>query len=541
MAYTYGANDAYQKAGNYYLVGSNGKAPAGLNKGDFVVTNGGLYQITGFNSDGSYKPGKLINGDITTYNYGTYGINISKAPTVGGDTGGAKPNTGDAKPTNPVINTDKNITDAQKYAQDTAPGSAGQRPNKTQPSYAGSGSTVTNYGQGTLSYDSNTGRIIRTMPSGAQFYVDPSDEKYNSIYAEYVTNYGTPQKTQQPQATPDDIFEEMYAQSSKVPEYTEPAENKDLTDLVMDLIGQLQNNTYQPPDTSNILNNVMSYDEAYELATSILTPQYKGLYDQAAVNSAQNLDRAGLINSLYGQQLQANARNEVSDRLMAAIPQLALELQGSDRDWAKTLLQNVVDENRYAFEATNKQLTSSASAALSLIDSIADQAARKYDYQVSRAAQQLKNQAQLLEAQYKVGELTQQQLDTEMQRLQLEAQRLEIQAARDEGNKGGYGDGGFGGLLGDGGGNTTQQAQQNVDTTVGEDVVTNSVTVDNNKQAKQIADTAKKYKRDNNPTDKVFEFVLNNVDRYGFNEDTAIDILRYAGYTDAEILAGIGG
>ena len=540
MAYEVGAGaNGSIKNGKYYLVGSNGKAPQGLNVGDNVITGGGTYQIYGFNSDGTYKSKKV--SDATTYDYQSYGYSISQLPS----TGGGKSNTGGVKPTAGTVNSgsivgsgkNNNITDAQETAQKTSPATSNQRPSTSQPSYAGSGSTVTNYGQGTLSYDSNTGRIIRTMPSGAQFYVDPSDEKYNSIYAEYVTNYGTPQKTQQPQATPDDIFEEMYAQSSKVPEYTEPAENKDLTDLVMDLIGQLQNNTYQPPDTSNILNNVMSYDEAYELATSILTPQYKGLYDQAAVNSAQNLDRAGLINSLYGQQLQANARNEVSDRLMAAIPQLALELQGSDRDWAQTLLQNVVDENRYAFEATNKQLTSSASAALSLIDSIADQAARKYDYQVSRAAQQLKNQAQLLEAQYMAGTLTQQQLDTEMQRLQIEAQRLENQAAR-EGNKGGYGNGGFDGLLGDGGGVTQQQ---NVDTAVGEETATNSITVDNNKQAKQIADTAATYKNMGNPVNKVFDFVLGAAEDYGFAEDTVINILRTAGYSDAEILAGIGG
>ena len=402
------------KTGNYYLVGSDGKAPKGLNPGDYVVTNGGLYQISGFNDDGSYKPGTLINKDITAYNYGNYGITISKTPTV--SDGG--------KPTNPVIDTNKNITDAQDYAQKNSLGTADQRPktNTSTPTYAGYGSTVTNYGEGSLSYDSDSGRIIRTMPSGAQYYVDPGDEKYDSIYNEYVSTYGQPQSNKQ--QTTDDIFEQLYQQTTQIPEYQEPEQNKDLTDLVYDLIGQLQNNQYKPADTTNILNNAMSYDEAYELATSILTPQYKGLYDQAAVASAQNLDRAGLINSLYGQQLQANAQNRVSDQLMAAIPQLALELQGSDRDWAKTLLQSVVDENRYAFESSQNQLTATASAALSLINSIANQAATKYDYDVSRVAQQIKQQANILEAQYQAGVIEQQELETELLKLELEAQKL---------------------------------------------------------------------------------------------------------------------
>lgn len=458
------------KNGKYYLVGSDGKAPSGLNVGDNVITGGGTYQIYKVNSDGTYKSKKV--SDATTYDYQSYGYNISQLPS----TGGGKPNTGNVKPTSGSVNQgsiagngkQNNITDAQDTAQKTSPATSDQRPSSSQPSYAGYGSTVTNYGEGTLSYDSNTGRIIRTMPSGAKYYVDPSDEKYNSIYAEYVSNYGQPQQTQQTQQSADDLFEQYYQQAQQpLPEYTEPTETKDLTDLVYDLIGQLQNNQYQPTDTSGILNNVMSYDEAYELATSILTPQYKGLYDQAAVTSAQNLDRAGLMNSLYGQQLQANARNEVSDRLMAAIPQLALELQGSDRDWAQTLLQSVVDENRYAFEANNKQLTSSASAALSLIDSIADQAARKYDYQVSRAAQQLQNQAQLLEAQYMAGTLTQQQLDTEMQRLQIEAQQLQNQAAREGGNNNSYGGDDFGDLLGDGDNGVVEQQVSGEDVVVG--------------------------------------------------------------------------
>mgnify|MGYP000994218334 CR=1 FL=1 len=38
-----------------YRVQGNGKAPAGLQAGDEVVTGGGTYRILGVNADGSYR------------------------------------------------------------------------------------------------------------------------------------------------------------------------------------------------------------------------------------------------------------------------------------------------------------------------------------------------------------------------------------------------------------------------------------------------------------------------------------------------------
>lgn len=54
---------------NYYRVGSDGKAPPGLNVGDQVVTGGGTYRIVAVNADGSYES-ELVNKNLTTANYG---------------------------------------------------------------------------------------------------------------------------------------------------------------------------------------------------------------------------------------------------------------------------------------------------------------------------------------------------------------------------------------------------------------------------------------------------------------------------------------
>ncbi len=56
-----------------YKVQSNGKAPAGLQAGDEVVTGGGTYRILGVNADGSYRSA-LSNRYQTTSSYrGSYG------------------------------------------------------------------------------------------------------------------------------------------------------------------------------------------------------------------------------------------------------------------------------------------------------------------------------------------------------------------------------------------------------------------------------------------------------------------------------------
>ena len=50
-----------------YRVQGNGKAPAGLQAGDEVVTGGGTYRILGVNADGSYRS-SLSNKYQTNYN-----------------------------------------------------------------------------------------------------------------------------------------------------------------------------------------------------------------------------------------------------------------------------------------------------------------------------------------------------------------------------------------------------------------------------------------------------------------------------------------
>lgn len=93
------ASDAAAAAGMtglYYKVGADGYAPEGCSVGDYVVTNGGTYMITGYNSDGSYQS-KLVDKQTTPGNFIGYYANASNPNYVdpyalavsGGSSGGS--------------------------------------------------------------------------------------------------------------------------------------------------------------------------------------------------------------------------------------------------------------------------------------------------------------------------------------------------------------------------------------------------------------------------------------------------------------------
>ncbi|MBO7668598.1 MAG: hypothetical protein J6T26_09065, partial [Firmicutes bacterium] len=56
--------------------------------------------------------------------------------------------------------------------------------------------------------------------------------------------------------------------------------------------------------------------------------------------AAQRLEKAGLYDPVYGQALAAQAENEVSDELNAAVYKLALDLTGRSADYPRAQQQN---------------------------------------------------------------------------------------------------------------------------------------------------------------------------------------------------------
>ena len=94
---------------------------------------------------------------------------------------------------------------------------------------------------------------------------------------------------------------------------------------------------------STAAGGVISLNDAVKMADQALAPGYTAAYRQAADAAAQRLEKAGLYDTVYGQALAAQAENEVSDKLNAAVYQLALDLTGRSADYTSAQQKNALN------------------------------------------------------------------------------------------------------------------------------------------------------------------------------------------------------
>ncbi|MEG1997375.1 MAG: hypothetical protein RR051_02920, partial [Clostridiales bacterium] len=276
------------------------------------------------------------------------------------------------------------------------------------PVYAGNGKTVSNYGEGTLNMDVD-GRITRTMDRTNQsFFVDPGDEKYDSIYAEYQDRMG---KT-----------------VSAAPVYQKP-DTGELQETIRALTESLSNQRYKPVDQNQYQKEVMSYEEALTMAEKILMPRYDAMYQQTTANALQNLEKSGLYDSLYGQSLAAAQGDAVNNARQQAVNNLGLELVNRDRDWATQLMDTAVKENQFGYQYQQNGLTAASQLAMNAINSLIQQTAKSNDFNLQSYGLALQKQAQTIENKYKAGLLGQMEFENQLKQLEMEAKKIGNQAA----------------------------------------------------------------------------------------------------------------
>lgn len=329
----------------------------------------------------------------------------------------------------------------QSAAQAMSPAASG---NNNLYQAGNNSNTVSHYGQGDLTYNADTGAITRHL-NGNSWQVNKGDSKYNDIYSEYVNRYG------QPVSNPIPSYQE-----NVVPEYNDISKDESYQEQIryyQDLIDQMANQKYEPIDVEAQTAKVMTYEEAYELARRIIEPQYQQTYQNTANASAQNLEQAGLYDSLYGQALNAQAQQQVTADMNAAIESLALDLQQMDYDQVVRAVELMINENQYGAGYNQSGLTSAAQGTINLINSLLEQANMQNDFALQQASLQLQQRAQDLERRYIEGQLTQMQYENEMMQLEIEAQRAKNNSTS---SVGGSGSGG-GSPISDENGSTTYQ------------------------------------------------------------------------------------
>lgn len=394
----------------YYKVGSDGKAPAGMAQGDQIVTGGGTYDIAKVldAANAQYETSNH-NPKLTTYNFtGVYANDPQTSP-------------------------------AQQNAQAESPASAlwgqnGQAAPTSPGLYSGAvaanGSVgVSNKGQGTLSMDPNTGRIIRTMPDGRSWYVDPTDAKYAELYQEYM---GTSQGAQMAAANSQaaniaGINNAINALNGiSTPAYVAP--NTGAQQAKLDnYLNQLDNLQYAPVNMQDYLGEVGDLDSYINDALRILEPKYAAEYDKARIAAEQNLDRAGLYNSLYGQGLLTQEQNAVSQALMAEAGTLGKDMRDRAYDEAFQRYQAAVNENQYGSTFRQTNLTEGGKMMMDYIGLLDNEAKMQNDYNLQAQLNQIQQYTAAVDAYAQSGKLTQYQYENMMTMAEIELSKIEGQ------------------------------------------------------------------------------------------------------------------
>ena len=439
-----------------YSVDSNGKAPKGLSANDYVVTRNGTYQIKSVNADGTYNS-SLYDSAMSLSNYnGQLGSLITGANSA-------------------------TATPANTYNTGSSGSSGGSSNNISQAgntmNWAGQGGTPThsNYPGSSLNYDAANDRLIRTMPNGQQYYVNRGDEKWPALYAEYMGSKNSVY----------DAISDMGAVSA--PEY-QPADTSALEAQVAALTQQLANQQYTPVNQEDYTKNVMTYDEALAYAERLLAPKYDEAYKQTAEQAAQNLDRAGLVDSLYGQQLAMSQQNAVTNARQQAINDLAVSLVGQDRQYALQLLNAAIGENQFGASYQMEGLSTAANLSVNMINTLVDQANALNNYNLQATSLELQKQAPRIEALYTAGLMEKNEAELELLNLEIEATK----AAQSAGIEltGGSGGGGGSRRSSGGGGGDEEDSTVYLPMSVGSAAATAAAAKANSQAAARFAGTS---------------------------------------------------
>lgn len=398
-----------------YKVGSDGKAPSYAVNNDYIVTGGGTYQVGNPNY---HDPNQ------TTYNFkGTY----DPAP---------------------------NINQAQQNAQATSPASAawGQtgsgskmQSGAVNTAKGTEGTTyVSNAGQGVLNYDPGSGRLIRTMPDGRAWYVDPGEAKYNELYQEYYNGTGKDPlgrftgtaangagTMQSAAGSMDAYIQEMQQlvnamMNTQTPAYQAPdtSAQRAQLDQYLSQLGSIQ---YNPVDYNQYMEGVGTLDDYVQEAVNALTPGYKSKYEAAYQRAANNLGKSGLFNSLAGQALISQQQNAITDALMAEAGTMGLDLRQQAKDDAYRAYQAAVNENQFGTQLKSDNLSQAGSLTMNYIGLLNDEAKNLNDYNMQAYLSKMQQYTAAIDAAYQMGSLTSAEYENMISAAKLELSKVEAQ------------------------------------------------------------------------------------------------------------------
>ena len=171
---------------------------------------------------------------------------------------------------------------------------------------------------------------------------------------------------------------------------------------------------YTPLDYDRYMSQAMTMEQATALAEQQLAAEYDALYAQTTQQIMQNLDRAGVYDSVYGQGVLQSALNEVNNARQQAVAQLATELYNADQAKWMSLYETGVNENQFQGSYNMDRFNTYLDAALK-------KAQMEQDYVLQQQAYALQQQELALETRYKNAQISQMEYEQEMAKLAQQA------------------------------------------------------------------------------------------------------------------------
>lgn len=307
-----------------YKVGSDGKAPKGLKKGDTVVTGGGTYKIDSVNSDGSYKS-SLASKYTTTSNYtGGYANNpsTSGSKSSGGSSGGGY-NKSTINSQYSSGTTDNSldyqaIMEAAVKAGDYKTAAMAESLRNQKIDSTGSNYAKTNQYTGWLSPDVGT-QAKQAMANGAS--ADAVQKLYDERYKKATTTKGLEEYAD------DELMKEMLA-------YIQNAQNAESEEVVDEYQENFEFTDEQPTYTGKydsemeaLLSQILNREGfTYDALNDPLYQQYRTQYQQEGDRAMKNTlaeaaATAGGMNS-YAITAAQQANDYYNSQLASKIPEL---------------------------------------------------------------------------------------------------------------------------------------------------------------------------------------------------------------------------
>ena len=392
----------------------------------------------------------LINKAVANGDYASAAAYEQQRNAKIADMNAASTNTNNYKQTNLYSNSGAgNISTAQAVAQATSPATAATGQTR-QTSYQSGAinsngtTTVSNKGQGELSYDNSSGRLVRTMPNGSAWYVDPTDAKYAELYQEYYNRYGNDPRglytgsaaagagMMQSAATSNDAYiQEILRLSNalanaQAPAYQTP-DNSAQKAMLDQYLAQLGSIEYNPVDYDQYMSRAGTLDEYYQQAMDVLNPRYQSQYRDVYNKSANNLGKAGIFNSLAAQALMAQQQNAVTEALNADAAEMGQNLYQKALDRAYQAYQAAVQENQFGASFKQQNLTESGKLTMNYIDLLNDEAAAVNDYNMQAYLAKMQQYTGAIDAAYKAGNLTSAEYENMMNAAKIELSKVEQQ------------------------------------------------------------------------------------------------------------------